>query len=183
MTAQMESRAIAFLKEEFNPDLDYQLKEEAVFDSHPLLGNIHVELFSFEVEGDLFFIFVGETVPMIYPAMDLTTDELWAAHIGTEYFLQQGVTEDTDRGSTQAFFTYLKMVSTVFQEQLYISKPDGIKIQKVFVCNGQKHVVGSAEFGEKKYSWIVGDITHFVYKKSLPPQVTWALHMGRILLT
>ena len=36
--------------------------------------------------------------------MDLTIEELWAVHIGTEYFLQEGVTEDTDR-KTQAFFT------------------------------------------------------------------------------
>ena len=78
---------------------------------------------------------------------------------------------------------YLKMVSTVFQEQLYIYKPDTVKIEKVYMLNDQRHVVGIATFENKNYTWIVGDIPHFVYKKALPPQMVWCLHMGRILLT
>jgi hypothetical protein len=99
-----------------------------------------------------------------------------------EFFIEKGVTEDTDRKSP-VFLSYLKMVATVFQEQLYILKPDSIKIEKIYRFEDQKHVVGHAIFDDKVYSWIVGDIPHFVYKKDLPPQITWALHMGRILLT
>jgi hypothetical protein len=182
MTQDLSLQAIDFLKEEFHPDLEYRLNPEAAYDRHPLRGNAHVELFSFVVEGDRYYVFAGDTMPMIYPQMDLTVDELWAVHLGTEYFVSQGITEDTDRKSP-VFLTYLKMVSTVFQEQLYISKPDAIKIQKVYRLQDQKHIVGQAEFNGRKYSWIVGDITHFVYKKDLPPQITWALHMGRLLLT
>ena len=182
MTETLETRALAFLQEEFNPGLHYDLKLESEFTSHPIRGIIHAALYSFTVEGERYYVFAGDTIPMIYPQMDLTTEELWAVQLGTEYFLEQHVTEDTDRKSP-VFLTYLKMVSTVFQEQLYISKPDAIKIQKVYQLHEQKHVVGQAQFNGKVYSWIVGDITHFVYKKDLPPQVIWALHMGRILLT
>lgn len=182
MTDTLENAALAFLREEFNPDLQYKLNLESEFTSHPIRGPIHAALYSFTVEGDLFYVFAGDTIPMIYPQMDLNIEELWAVQLGTEYFLEQGVTEDTDRKSA-IFLTYLKMVSTVFQEQLYIAKPDAIKIQKVYKLHEQKHVVGQAQFNDKTYSWIVGDITHFVYKKNLPPQIIWALHMGRILLT
>ena len=85
------------------------------------------------------------------------------------------------RTQPHLLLTYLKMVATVFQEQLYISKTDSMKIEKVYQLGDQRHIVGRAEFNSAKYSWIVGDITHFVYKKELPPQITWALHMGRIL--
>jgi hypothetical protein len=121
-------------------------------------------------------------MPMIYPDYDLSADDLWAVHIGMEYFIKMGVTEDTDRKSPK-FLAYLKMVSTVFQTQLYIFKPDTVKIEKVYQLNEQRHVVGYATFEGKTYSWIVGDIPHFVYKKELPPQIIWALHMGRILMT
>ncbi|HSP05659.1 MAG TPA: hypothetical protein VLR94_00705 [Acidobacteriota bacterium] len=182
MTETLENRVQAFLREEFRPDRQYSLRLEVEFNHHPIRGPIHAALYSFDVEGDHYYVFGGDTVPMIYPQMDLTIDELWPVQLGTEYFLEQDVTEDTDRKSP-IFLTYLKMVSTVFQEQLYISKPDAIKIQKVYKLHDQKHIVGQAQFQDKTYSWIVGDITHFVYKKDLPPQITWALHMGRILLT
>lgn len=177
--------AVNFLKKEFHPDLDYQLKLESTFQRHPLKGEIQTSLFSFNVdtgEPQHFYIFTGDTAPMIYPEWDLTQDELWAVHLGTEYFIEQGVTEDSER-KPHMLLTYLKMVATLFQEQLYIMKTDSVKIEKVYKFNDQRHVVGHAEFNEKKYSWIVGDITHFVYKKDLPPHVIWALHMGRILLT
>src|SRR5262245_27055819 len=114
MTSTLESRAISFLKEEFHSDLEYVLTQQAHFQQHPLRGGVDIALFSFDLDGDKFFVFAGDTIPMIYPAMDLTPDELWAVHIGTEYFIEQGVTEDTDRKSP-VFLTYLKMVSTVFQ--------------------------------------------------------------------
>jgi hypothetical protein len=177
---------IKFLKQEFHPELDYDLRLETVYNQHPIKGKLNTELYSFIVQDDdvehKFFVFAGGSHPMIYPDYGLTTEELWAVHLGMEYFIEQGVSEDTER-KPQMLLTYLKMASTVFQEQLYISKPDAIKIEKVYKVGDQRHVVGSAEFNEKKYSWIVGDITHFVYKKELPPQMTWALHMGRILLT
>lgn len=182
MNHPLASQALSFLREEFNPDLSCDLNLESEFTQHPVRGSIQVALFSFSMDKETYYVFAGDTIPMIYPRMDLTTSELWAVHVGTEYFLEQGVVEDTDRKSP-IFLTYLKMASTVFQEQLYIAKPDSIKIQKVYLLHGQKHVVGQAQFNEKTYSWIVGDITHFVYKKDLPPQITWALHMGRILLT
>lgn len=178
----LESNLIAFLKDEFHPDLHYDLQLQAEYRQHPIRGSVQVSLFSFNVQDDHYYVFGGDTIPMIYPQMDLTNEELWAVQLGTEYFLEQGVTEDTNRKSP-VFLTYLKMASTVFQEQLYIAKPDSIKIQKVYQLHDQKHVVGQAEFNGKTYSWIVGDITHFVYKKDLPPQIIWALHMGRLLLT
>lgn len=176
---------IEFLKQEFHPDLDYDLRLETVYKQHPIKGNLYTELYSFDVKAepvDRFFVFAGGSHPMIYPDYGITLEELWAVHLGMEYFIEQGVTEDTER-KPHMLLTYLKMAATVFQEQLYISKTDTIKIEKVFKLGDQRHVVGSAEFNEKKYSWIVGDITHFVYKKEIPPQITWALHMGRILLT
>jgi hypothetical protein len=177
--------AIQFLKQEFHPELDYDLHLESTFTNHPLKGAQPTELYSFEVKNEtpeLFFVFAGGSHPMVYPDYGLTVDELWAVHLGLEYFIEQGVQEDTDR-KPQLLLTYLKMVSTVFQEQLYISKPDAIKIEKVYKLGEQRHIIGHAKFNSVKYSWIVGDITHFVYKKDLPPQITWALHMGRILLT
>jgi hypothetical protein len=75
------------------------------------------------------------------------------------------------------------MVSTVFQEQLYITLVSLPKIEKVYRFQDQLHVVGHYTDENKVYSWIVGDIPHFVYKKELPAQVIWSLHMGRILLT
>jgi hypothetical protein len=176
---------IEFLKQEFHPDLDYDLHLETTFNNHPLKGAQQTELYSFEIKNETrekFFVFAGGAHPMIYPDYGLTLDELWSVHLGLEYFIEQGVKEDTER-KPQVLLTYLKMVSTVFQEQLYISKPDAIKIEKVYQLGEQRHIVGNAEFNSMKYSWIVGDITHFVYKKAMPPQITWALHMGRILLT
>ena len=176
---------IEFLKQEFHPELDYELRLENTYNKHPIKGQLYTELYSFHVEGDAvdrFFVFAGGSHPMIYPDYGLTLEEIWAVHLGMEYFIEQGVIEDTER-KPHMLLTYLKMAATVFQEQLYISKTDSIKIQKVYKLGEQRHVVGNAEFNEKKYSWIVGDITHFVYKKELPPQITWALHMGRILLT
>jgi hypothetical protein len=178
-------KALDFLKKEFHPDLDYNLKLESTFNRHPLKGDLNTSLFSFDVHAENlehFYIFAGDTACMIYPEWNLTPDELWAVHLGLEYFIEQGVTEDTER-KPHLLLTYLKMVATVFQEQLYILKPESIKVDKVYKFNEQRHVVGHAEFNGKIYSWIVGDITHFVYKKDLPPHVIWALHMGRILLT
>lgn len=185
MTEDLKREALAFLREELNPDLTCELHLEKTFETHPLKEPGVSALFSFHPVPDStqkLFVFAGNVLPMIYPDYGLSMDDLWAVHIGMEYFIKMKVTEETDRKSA-IFLTYLKMVATVFQEQLYIAKPDTMKIEKIFIVGDQKHVVGSATFNEKKYSWIVGDITHFVYKKELPPQVTWALHMGRLLLT
>lgn len=185
MMDELKQEAVNFLKEEFHPDLDYTLELKATFDIHPLKGEGTTALFSFHPNSDppeTFFLFIGNSVPMIYPDLQLSLDEMWAVHLGMEYFIEKGVMEDTDRKSP-VFLSYLKMVSTVFQEQLYISKPDSIKIEKVYTFQDQRHIVGHATFEGKVYSWIVGDIPHFVYKKDLPPQFVWALHMGRILLT
>jgi len=185
MMESFKKDVVEFLKQEFHPELNYELHLETTYTNHPLKGTQRTEVYSFEVEGethDRFFVFAGGSHPMVYPDYGLTLEELWAVHLGLEYFIEQNVTEDTER-KPQLLLTYLKMVSTVFQEQLYISKPDSIKIEKVYQLGDQRHIVGHAEFNSMKYSWIIGDITHFVYKKDLPSQITWALHMGRILLT
>jgi hypothetical protein len=180
----LERKAIEVLREDLDPSLEYQLRMEKTFEKHPLVENHRLSaLFSFQPnENDRMFVIVGDVLPMIYPEYDLSADDLWAVHIGMEYWIKMGVAEDPDRKSPK-FLAYLKMVSTVFQEQLYIYKPDSVKIEKVYMLNDQRHVVGTATFEEKKYTWIVGDIPHFVYKKELPPQIVWSLHMGRILLT
>jgi hypothetical protein len=181
---ELKQKAIDVVHEDFNPDLKCEMHLEKTFEKHPLKeGEQLSALFSFEPQPkEKFFVFVGNVLPMIYPDYDLSPDDLWAVHIGMEYFIKMGVTEDPDRKSPK-FLAYLKMVSTVFQEQLYIYKPDSVKIDKVYMIHDQRHVVGHATFEGKTYSWIVGDIPHFVYKKDLPPQVIWALHMGRILLS
>jgi hypothetical protein len=182
--SDLKTKALDVLREDFDPDLDCELKLEQTFEKHPLKEeNQLTALFSFQPNNDeRFFVFVGDVLPMIYPDYDLSAEDLWAVHIGMEYFIKMGVAEDPDRKSPK-FLAYLKMVSTVFQEQLYIFKPDSVKIEKVYILNNQRHVVGYAAFEDKKYSWIVGDIPHFVYKKELPPQIIWSLHMGRILMT
>ena len=180
----LKTKALQIVKEEFDPAFNGELKLEQTFQNHPLKeepGNS--ALFSFSPnDQDRLFVIVGNVMPMIYPDYDLSADEMWAVHMGMEYFIKMGVAEDTNRKSP-IFLAYLKMVSTVFQTQLYIFKPDTVKIEKVYQLNEQRHVVGSATFEGKNYSWIVGDIPHFVYKKELPPHIVWALHMGRILLT
>jgi|GEM_PF-3044248 len=180
----LKQKAIQVLREDFDPDLNCELNLEQTFEKHPLKeGDQYSALFSFRPNGqDKYFVIVGDVMPMIYPDYDLPLEDLWALHIGMEYFIQNGVKEDPDRKSPR-FLAYLKMVSTVFQQQLYIFKPDTVKIEKVYLLNDQRHVVGYATFDDKTYSWIVGDIPHFVYKKELPPQIIWSLHMGRILLT
>ena len=180
----LKQKAIEQLKEEFNPDLNYELTLVQTFENHPLKDPGVAALFSFHSEAEQqeqFFIFQGNALPMVYPDLSLTPEELWAVNIGTEYYLNMGVTEET--GKSPKFLAYVKMVSTVFQEQLYITLTGPPKIEKVYVLADQRHIVGRATFDDKVYSWIVGDIPHFVYKKDLPPQVTWSLHMGRILLT
>jgi hypothetical protein len=176
--------ALQVVHEDFDPHFNSELKLEQTYDKHPLKEEPGSSaLFSFSTsDQDRFFVIVGNVMPMISPDYDLSTEDLWAAHIGMEYFIKMGVSEDTDRKSPK-FLAYLKMVSTVFQTQLYIFKPDTVKIEKVYQINDQRHVVGYATFEGKTYSWIVGDIPHFVYKKELPPQIIWSLHMGRILLT
>ncbi|HJZ12024.1 MAG TPA: hypothetical protein VJ521_07730 [Acidobacteriota bacterium] len=99
-----------------------------------------------------------------------------------EYFIKMNVAEDTSRHPGK-LLAYLKMVATVFQEQLYITLTGMPKIEKIYMLDDQKHVVGKALYDGVVYSWIVGDIPHFVYKKDLPPQIIWSFHMGRILLT
>lgn len=180
---ELKEQATKALKEEFDPDLSCELHLEKTFEKHPLMDDHQMSaVFSFQTaDNERFFIVVGSVLPMIYPDYDLTIDDLWAMHIGMEYHIKMGLVEDTDRKSPR-FLAYLKMVSTVFQEQLYIAKPDSVKIEKVYLLNDQRHVVGKATFDGKQYTWIVGDIPHFVYKKDLPPQVVWSLHMGRILL-
>ena len=181
---ELKAQAIRVLHEDFDPNLDCELNLEKTFDRHPLIeGHGESALFSFRpTPEDKLYVVVGSVLPMIYPEYDLSPDDIWAVHIGMEYFIRMGVAEDPDRKSPK-FLAYLKMVATVFQEQLYIYKPDSIRIEKVYMLNEQRHVVGIATFDDKKYTWIVGDIPHFVYKKELPPQITWSLHMGRILLT
>jgi hypothetical protein len=180
----LKQKAIQVVQEDFDPDLNCELKLEQTFEKHPLKEEPGSSaLFSFTPNNqDRYFVIVGNVMPMIYPDYDLPVEDLWALHIGMEYFIQNGVKEDTDRKSPR-FLAYLKMVSTVFQEQLYIYKPDTVKIEKVYLLNDQRHIVGYATFDGKTYSWIVGDIPHFIYKKELPPQIVWSLHMGRILLT
>ncbi len=181
---ELKEKAIQVLREEFNPDTSYELMLEQLFDGHPLKETPGPSaLYSFRTEDDRrFFVVVGNVMPMIYPDYDLPAEDMWALHIGMEYFIKMGVVEDPDRKSPR-FLAYLKMVSTVFQEQLYIYKTDSMKIEKVYLFQDQRHIVGYATFDEKTYSWIVGDIPHFVYKKELPPQIIWSLHMGRILMT
>lgn len=185
MSDELIQQALTVLKEDFDPNIDYDLHLERTFTSHPFHEQTVTALFSFTPypgKEEKFYVFAGSSVPMIYPSYDLTTDELWAVHIGLEYFIKMGVTEETERNFTR-LLTYVKMVSTVFQEQLYITLNSTPKVEKIYVLQDQKHVIGKATFDEKVYSWIVGDIPHFVYKKDLPPQIIWALHMGRILLT
>ena len=181
---ELKTKAEQVLRDDFDRDLRCDLNLEKLFEKHPLIDDHQISaLFSFQPnEEDRLFIIVGSALPMIYPDYDLSADDLWATHIGMEYFIKMGVVEDPDRRSPK-FLAYLKMVSTVFQEQLYIYKPDTVKIEKVYMLNDQRHVVGIATFEDKKYTWIVGDIPHFIYKKELPPQIVWCLHMGRILLT
>lgn len=180
----LKEQAIQVVHEEFDPELNCELKLEQTFETHPLKeGRQPSALFSFSPnDRDRFFVVVGSVIPMIYPDYDLPVEDIWALHIGMEYFIQNGVHEDPDRKSPR-FLAYLKMVSTVFQEQLYIYKTDTVKIEKVYLFQEQRHIVGYATFEEKTYSWIVGDIPHYVYKKELPPQIIWSLHMGRLLLT
>jgi hypothetical protein len=185
MTEELKQKAIRHLKEEFNPDLDYNLTLEKTFENHPFRDARVSAIFSFipsPQKPDRFFIVSGSTMTMIYPDWNLTVEELWAAHLGMEYFIQMNVTEEKDRNPAK-LLAYLKMVSTVFQEQLYITLTAPPKIEKIYRFQDQLHVVGHYNFDGKIYSWIVGDIPHFVYKKELPPQVIWSLHMGRILLT
>ena len=181
---ELRQQAHQVLQEDFDPHGTYELTLEKTFEKHPLLDEHKLSaIFSLHPNpDDRLFVVVGSALPMIYPDYDLTSDDLWAVHVGMEYFIKMGVHEDPDRKSPK-FLAYLKMVSTVFQEQLYIYKPDSVKIEQVYMLKEQRHVVGNATFEEKEYSWIVGDIPHFVYKKKLPPQITWSLHMGRILLT
>jgi hypothetical protein len=184
MIEKLKEQSIAQLKEEFNPELDYDLKLERTFEDHPSRGSGLAALFSFQPvpdEPDRFFIFAGNALTMIYPDWNLSPDELWAINIGNEYFIKMGVTEDPTRSAK--VLAYVKMVATVFQEQLYITLSGPPKIEKIYALGEQRHVVGHATFDEKVYSWIVGDIPHFVYKKDLPAQTIWSLHMGRILLT
>jgi hypothetical protein len=182
---QLKSDAIRLLKEEFDPALDYNLTLEKTYDTHPLHESGTSALFSFrpfQEKQEQFYVITGNALPMIYPDYGLTHDELWAVHIGMEYFIKMNVAEDTTRNPAK-LLGYLKMVATAFQDQLYITLTDPPKIEKVYKLEDQKHVVGKVRFDEILYSWIVGDIPHFVYKKDLPPQIIWSLHMGRILLT
>jgi hypothetical protein len=185
MTKELEQKAILLLKEEFDPDLEYDLKLEKTFETHPFREPGLSAIFSFQPfpdKTDQFFAVTGNVLPMVYPNWDLSMENLWAAHLGMEYFIQMNVTEDKDRNPGK-LLGYLKMVSTVFQEQLYITLTSPPKIEKIYRFKDQLHVVGYYNYEGKVYSWIVGDIPHFVYKKELPPQVIWSLHMGRILLT
>lgn len=181
----LKKQALDVLKEDFHQDLHCELHLERVFPNHPFHEPYLTALFSFQPflpdKPDRYFVFVGNVMPMIYPDMDLTTDDLWAVHIGTEYFITNEVQEEPKRSAK--VLAYLKMVGTVFQEQLYITLNTTPKIEKIYLVKDQIHVVGKVEWEGKVYSWIVGDIPHFVYKKDLSPQITWALHMGRILLT
>lgn len=185
MTEELKQKAIQHLKDEFDPDLEYDLHLEKTFESHPFRDPGLSAIFSFTPfvdKPDRFFVITGNVLPMIYPDWPLSIDELWAAHLGMEYFIQMNVAEEKDRNPAK-LLGYLKMVSTVFQEQLYITLTSPPKIEKVYRFKDQLHVVGHYNFDGKIYSWIVGDIPHFIYKKELPAQVIWSLHMGRILLT
>ena len=185
MIEELRKQAVRLLKEEFDPELSYTLKLEETYEHHPFQDAGMSALFSFQPNDekpDRFFVIIGDSLPMIYPDYDLTHDELWAVHIGMEYFIKMNVTEDTKRHPAK-LLAYLKMVATVFQEQLYITLTETPKIETIYTLADQQHIVGKVHYENTVYSWIVGDIPHFVYKKDLPPQIIWSLHMGRILLT
>jgi hypothetical protein len=185
MMEELKGEAIELLKEDFDPELEYDLKTEQILETHPLRDPGLSVIFSFQPDpsvDDRYFVITGNVLPMIYPDYGLSIEEIWAMHIGMEYFIKMGVAEDTEKNFPQ-LLSYVKMVSTVFQEQLYITLTGPPKVEKVYVLGDQKHVVGKATYEGKVYSWIVGDIPHFVYKKDLPPQIIWSFHMGRILLT
>lgn len=181
----LKKKAREVLDEDFHRGILCELHLEQVFPTHPLREPYLTALFSFQPylpdKPDRFFVFAGNTVPMIYPEMDLSKDDLWAVHIGTEYFITNEVKEEQKR--SPKVLAYLKMVATVFQEQLYITLNVTPTIEKIYLLKDQTHVVGKVTWEGKVYSWIVGDIPHFVYKKDLPAHIIWALHMGRILLT
>ncbi|HET6267639.1 MAG TPA: hypothetical protein VFG11_07975, partial [Acidobacteriota bacterium] len=177
--AEWEAQARDVVQEHFEANTDYDLNLEQIFEQHPLHTGGRAALFSFQPflpdKPDRFFVFSGTTMPMIYPEMDLTTEDLWAVHIGMEYFVNNQVQEEIKR--SPKVLAYLKMVATVFAEQLYITLNSTPTIEKIYVVADQTHVVGKVTYEEKVYSWIVGDIPHFVYKKDLPPQIIWALHL------
>ena len=103
-----KQEAIEFLKQEFHPDLNYDLHLETTFNNHPIKGAQPTELYSFEVQSEThekFFVFAGNVHPMVYPDYGLTVDELWPVHLGLEYFIEQGVKEDTER-KPQLLLTY-----------------------------------------------------------------------------
>lgn len=185
MIEDLRKQALQVLREDFRPEIECELKLEQEFHTHPMMEQSEAVIFSFQPEPDndsRYFVVVGDVLPMIYPDWDLSLEDLWAVHIGMEYFIKMGVAEDPEKQMNK-FLAYLKMVATVFQEQLYITLTGPPKIEKVYILEDQRHVVGKAIYDGKVYSWIVGDLPHFVYKKDLPPQVIWSLHMGRILLT
>src|SRR5512145_688113 len=106
----LKENVLAFLKQEFHPDLDYTLSLETSYNKHPIKGDLYTEVYSFEVEDNpptKFFVFVGGSHPMVYPDYGLPLEELWAVHLGMEYFIEQGVIEDTER-KPQMLLTYLK---------------------------------------------------------------------------
>jgi hypothetical protein len=85
-----KQEAIDFLKQEFHPDLDYELHLETTFNNHPIKGAQSTELYSFEIKNgtsEKFFVFAGGAHPMVYPDYGLTLEELWAVHLGLEYFM------------------------------------------------------------------------------------------------
>ena len=185
LVERLKLQAAAILEEELDrPAGAVDLQLERLFEKHPFYEGLQAAAFSFCPPGksDRFFVFAGNVMPMIYRDMGLSLDELWAVHIGVEYFIKMGVTEEKAR-DTRTLFSYLKMVTTLFQQQLLVTLTSPPKIEKIYTLEDRRQVVGYYTDGEKAYSWIVGDVPHFVYKHRLPPQIVWALHIGKILLS
>ncbi len=179
---QLELQALELLQAELDPEARGPVKLEKLFEQHPFNEPPEAALFSWPSGERRYFLFVGNVMPMIYPDMELSPDELWAVHIGNEYFITLGVEEDAER-DPKRLFAYLKMISDVFQQQLQM-KLSGCppRIEKVYRLEDRRQVVGYCVQDNVTYSWIVGDVPPFVYKRQLPPQIIWALHMGKLLL-
>jgi hypothetical protein len=183
--ARLRTQARAILEEELDePPEETELQLERIFDKHPFYDALLAAAFSFRLPGkpDRFFVFTGNIMPMIYRDMGLSLDDLWAVHVGMEYYVKTGVTEETDR-APRAMFSYLKMVTALFREQMSLTLTSPPKIEKVYALQDRRQAVGTYAAGETVYSWIVGDVPPFIYRRRLPAQIIWALHMGRLLLT
>lgn len=180
---ELESQALELLRAELDPEATGPLHLVKFFEEHPFNQPAGAALFSWSSGDQRFFLIVGNVIPMIYPDLDFPVDNLWAVHVGNEYFIKNGVEEETER-DPKRLFGYLKMVSDLFYQQLQI-RPTGEppKIDKIYRLEDRRQVVGTWTHNQVTYSWIVGDVPHYIFKRRLPPQITWALHIGTLLLS